>query len=62
MARRLVEMAGYIIMGYLLLQDATVNTELFARSAHSFVRWVEGEIDKHTGCISRMIPDGIGIF
>mgnify|MGYP003302936344 CR=1 FL=1 len=62
MARRLVEMAGYIIMGYLLLQDATVNTELFARSAHSFVRWVEGEIDKHTGCISRMILDGIGAF
>ena len=57
MARRLVEMAGYLIMGYLLLQDATTNAELFALSAHTFVRWVEGEIDKHTGQISRITPD-----
>ena len=57
MARRLVEMAGYIIMGYLLLQDATANAELFVLSAHTFVRWAEGEIDKHTGYISRITPD-----
>ena len=56
-ARRLVEMAGYIIMGYLLLQDATTTAELFATSAHIFVRWVEGEVDKHTGYISRINPD-----
>ena len=57
MARRLVEMAGYIIMGYLLLQDATANAELFTPSAHTFVRWAEGEIDKHTGYINRITPD-----
>ena len=56
-ARRLVEMAGYIIMGYLLLQDATTNAELFATSAQVFIRWVEGEVDKHTGYISCISPD-----
>ena len=61
-ARRLVEMAGYIIMGYLLLQDATTNAELFATSAHIFVRWVEGEVDKHTGYISRINPDEMVYF
>jgi hypothetical protein len=56
-ARRLVEMAGYIIMSYLLLQDATANAELFTTSAHVFIRWIEGEVDKHTGYISRINPD-----
>ena len=56
MARRLVEMAGYIIMGYLILQDATTNETLFATSAHVFVNWAEDEIDKHTGHISRISP------
>ena len=54
MARRLVEMAGYLIMGYLLLQDATANAELFGPSARTFIRWTEDEVDKHTGHISRM--------
>ena len=61
-ARRLVEMAGYIIMGYLLLQDATANAGLFATSAHVFIRWVEGEVDKHTGYISRIDPDEMVYF
>ncbi len=61
-ARRLVEMAGYIIMSYLLLQDATANAALFASSAHLFVCWVEAEIDKHTGYISRINPDEMGYF
>ena len=54
MARRLVEMAGYLIMGYLLLQDATANAERFASSAHTFVCWTEDEVDKHTGHIKRL--------
>ena len=53
-ARRLVEMAGYIIMGYLLLQDATADAALFTTSAHVFVRWTEAEVDKHTGYINRI--------
>jgi hypothetical protein len=54
MARRLVEMAGYLIMGYLLLQDATANAERFASSARTFVYWTEDEVDKHTGHIKRL--------
>ncbi|MBQ4083127.1 MAG: acyl-CoA dehydrogenase, partial [Bacteroidaceae bacterium] len=61
-ARRLVEMAGYIIMGYLLLQDATANAELFATSANVFVRWAEAEVDKHAGYISRLTPSDIACF
>ena len=61
-ARRLVEMAGYIIMGYLLLQDATTNAELFATSAQVFIRWVEGEVDKHMGYISRISPDDLTYY
>ena len=61
-ARRLVEMAGYIIMSYLLLQDATTNAELFATSAQVFIRWVEGEVDKHTGYISRISPDDLTYY
>ena len=57
MARRLVEMAGYIIMGYLLLQDATADAELFAPSARTFIDWTEDEVDKHTGHISRVAPN-----
>ena len=62
MARRLVEMAGYIIMSYLLLQDATINAELFATSAHLFVRWTEAEVDKHTGYISRANIDDLTCY
>lgn len=62
MARRLVEMAGYIIMGYLLLQDATTNEALFATSAHVFVRWTEAEVDKHTGYISRIHMDDLAYY
>ena len=61
-SRRFVEMAGYIIMGYLLLQDATSNAELFSRSAHVFVRWAEAEIDKHIGYITRIISDEMDSF
>ena len=62
MARRLVEMAGYLIMGYLLLQDATADAALFATSANVFVRWAEAEVDKHAGYISRINPDEMAYF
>ena len=62
MARRLVEMAGYIIMGYLLLQDATSSPELFTSSAHVFIHWTEAEVDKHTGYIGRIRPDVMNYY
>lgn len=44
-ARRLVEMAGHIIMGYLLLGDATLN-ETFMKSANVYVNFGEAEVCK----------------
>lgn len=44
-ARRLVEMAGHIIMGYLLLADTTRN-ESFAKSAKVYVNFGEAEVEK----------------
>lgn len=46
MARRLVEMAGYLIMAYLLLQDATKN-ESFKASATVYTNLVAAEVTKH---------------
>jgi alkylation response protein AidB-like acyl-CoA dehydrogenase len=46
-ARRLVEMAGHIIMGYLLLGDANRTPELFTKSANVYVRYGEAEIARH---------------
>lgn len=45
-ARRLVEMAGHIIMCYLLLIDATRDT-MFARSAEIYLKYAEVEVRKH---------------
>lgn len=44
-ARRLVEMAGHIIMGYLLLGDVTRN-ESFHKSAEVYVNYGEAEVEK----------------
>ena len=46
MARRLVEMAGYIIMAYLLLQDAKVN-ESFRSTALVYTKMVQAEVARH---------------
>lgn len=50
-ARRLVEMAGYIIMAHLLLLDATRSPELFKESAFVFVRYVKGEVEKNSSIV-----------
>ena len=50
MARRLVEMAGNIIMGHLLLLDTTRN-ENFATSARVYINMGEAEVAKHAAFI-----------
>ena len=50
-ARRLVEMAGHIIMGYLLIGDAT-RCECFRKSANVYVRFGEAEVTRHHKFIS----------
>lgn len=52
MARRLVEMAGYIVMGYLLLDDAKRNADEFKTSLQVFVRLGQAECAKHADYIA----------
>lgn len=50
-ARRLVEMAGHIVMGYLLLNDATRCAD-FTKSANVYVRYGETEVNRHSKFIN----------
>ena len=61
-ARRLVEMAAYTIMGHLLLQDATVNAELFGTSAQVFIRYAEAEVEKHINFIRKFDKDDLAYY
>jgi len=56
MSRRMVEMAGSIIMGYLLLQDATRNAE-FTKSAEVYNKLAQAEVTKHTDFIANFTPE-----
>lgn len=61
MARRLVEMAAYTIMGHLLVQDASKN-DIFAESAQVFVRYAEAEIDKHINFIRKFDNEDLAYY
>ena len=56
LARRLVEMAGNIIMGHLLLLDTTRN-EKFAASARTYINMGEAEVEKHASFIGNFTAD-----
>ena len=58
MARRLVEMAGHIIMGYLLLDDAQRNEE-FNKSLVVYVKYGEAEVARHASFIGNFRPEQI---
>ena len=58
-ARRLVEMAGYIIMGYLLIYDAGKAPELFLKSAKVFVNDAEAQVMRHCTFIEQFNADDI---
>lgn len=51
MARRMVEMAGNIVMGYLLLLDAN-RTESFTKSAQVYVNLAAAEVTRHAEFIN----------
>ena len=55
-ARRMVEMAGHIIMGYLLLGDATRCAD-FMKSANIYVRFGEAEVNRHYKFITEFAPE-----
>ncbi len=58
MARRLVEMAGYIVMGYLMLDD-TQRDSSFRKSLHVFVNYGKAEVAKHADFIGNFRPEEI---
>ena len=55
MARRLVEMAGVIVMGYLLLSD-TQRDASFRKSLHVYVKYGQAEVAKHADFIGNFRP------
>lgn len=62
-ARRLVEMAGHIIMSYLLIIDATRDTEdLFRKSAFIYNKFAEVEVRKHATFIKTFDVEGVDLY
>ncbi len=61
MARRLVEMAAYTIMSYLMLLDANRN-DSFLRSLNVWINFAQAEIEKHADFIARVKPDQIEYY
>ncbi len=61
-ARRLVEMASHLIMGHLMIQDASKNNELFGHSAHVYVRFAEAEVEKHCSFIQKFDKDELAYY
>ena len=56
-ARRLVEMLGHIIMGYLLIGDASHEPDLFLDSAKVYVNMGEAEVARHARFIAGFNPE-----
>lgn len=56
-ARRLVEMLGHIIMGYLLIGDASHEPDLFLDSAKVYVNMGEAEVARHARFIASFNPE-----
>ena len=61
MARRLVEMAGVIVMSYLLLLDASRN-ESFTHSAEVYVKLAQAEVAKHADFIANFTPEQLTAY
>ncbi len=55
-ARRMVESIGYIVMGYLLLQDAN-RCSCFQKSCEVMIGIGQGEIAKNLAYIKNFVPD-----
>ena len=61
-ARRLVEMAGYTILGNLVLLDAERHADLFAKSAEVFIRHGESIVKGHAEFIASFDAGKIGCY
>lgn len=60
-ARRLVEMAGHIVMGYLLIEDSMRNAD-FTKSANVYVRFGEAEVARHYDFIKNFSTEDIEFY
>ncbi len=60
-ARRMVEMAGHIIMGHLLLLDTT-RCESFRESAEIYINFGEAEVAKNAAFIERSNPSMLAAY
>lgn len=60
-ARRLVETAGYTIIGYLLLIDAQ-KCDKFLKSAEIFIKYGESKVAAHCAFIDSFDPSRLGIY
>ena len=60
-ARRMVEMASHIIMGYLLLGDATRN-DSFVKSANVYVNFGEAEVEKNHKFVMSFSPEQVEVY
>ena len=61
-ARRLVEAAGHVVLGYLLLRDANKNPEEFRRSAEVYINYGEAEISKIDRFITNFNPESLKYY
>ena len=62
-ARRLVEMAGDIIMSYLLITDATRgNSESLAKSAHVYVNMAKANVERNSSFILSFNPEDVKYY
>jgi alkylation response protein AidB-like acyl-CoA dehydrogenase len=62
-SRRLVEMGGHIIMSYLLLIDASRDTEdQFRRSAEVYLNFAEVEVRRHAAFIKTFDVEHVDVY
>jgi len=62
-ARRLVEMAGHIIMSYLLIIDASRDTEdMYRKSAEVYLNYGEVEVRRHAAFIKKFDVENVDVY
>lgn len=61
-ARRLVESAGHVIMGHLLLQDANKEPEMFRRSAEVYIHYGQIEVVKNYNFVTKSRIEDLGYY
>ena len=61
-ARRMVEMAAWTIMSYLLCYDASKAPELFKQSANVYVRYAEARLEANVKFINDFTPEDAAIY